>query len=335
MADGDKRVVVAADVGGTKVDIAAFGGGASAARRLRRERHASAGHDGIESLIEQFLAAAGVEVAAVSIAAAGPLRDGAIRTTNLPWVISAQVVGERLGGVPVYLWNDLEAAAAGVLELPADSFAPLIDGRPVDGHRALLAPGTGLGQSVLYWDGVAHRPYATEGGHVGFAPRDEEQIELLHFLRQRVASVSYERVLSGPGLANLFDFVSQVQGLPVGVQLAAAVTAGERGAAVGRAALAGACAASRAAVDLFYRILAARSGDLILSAMAVGGIDIAGGVVPRLLDLINRGEFARHLAGGGPFAEMLAQVRVRVVLADDVTLRGAASLAWRRLAEPA
>lgn len=327
------ETVVAVDVGGTKVEVGSFAvDGDGLPRILASVRYPSADYGDLESLLTQYFSGCDVAPAALAIAVAGPVRSGTVRTTNLPWFLSSERLTQQFGGIPVYLLNDLEAAAIGVLALPDAAFAPIVSGVPVQSHRGILAPGTGLGQSLLYWDGSNYRPWATEGGHVGFAPRDDEQIELLRYLRRREAQVSYEHVLSGPGLANLFDFLTSTGSCAGRLEFPAGATPSDRGAAIGRAAVEGTCAASRASVRLFFRILAARTGDLALSAMALGGVEIAGGVVPRLLPLLDGSGFAATAAGAGPFAEMLSQVPVRVVLEPRVALIGAARTALRGLA---
>ena len=325
-------VILAVDVGATKVDVATFATAVGEAPRLLRSaRYRSAGFSGVESVLADFRGSGNEVVKAVGIAAAGPLRDGRIHTTNLPWISAADGIAAQLGDIPVRLLNDLEAAAAGVLTLPEEAFDLIVAGVRRPTHRALLAPGTGLGQSILYWDGSAYRPYATEGGHVGFAPRDDEQIELLRFLRRRAAAVSYEHVLSGPGLGNLFDFVTGELNVPTTVAFSPDAAPGDQGASIGGAAVAGTCTASRASVRLYFRILAARAGDLALSAMALGGVEVGGGMVPKLLPALDRSEFQEVFVGVGPFARMLAEVPVRAVLEPRVALIGAALAAAREL----
>jgi glucokinase len=328
MAEAAGDVILAVDVGGTKTDVGAFAVG-GAGRLVRYERYRSAEYGGLEEVLREFIG--GEAVAALAVAAAGPVRDGEIRTTNLPWTISAQRLATQLGGVPVQLLNDLEATAAGVLTLGEESFQTIACGVPRTAHRALLAPGTGLGESILYWDGSEHRPYATEGGHSGFAPCDDEQIELLRFLRRRLTAVSYEDVLSGPGLARLFEFVAGPQAVRASVELPGDSDGSGRAVLIGRAAVAGTCAASRRSVALWLRILAARAGDLALSTMALGGIEIAGGMIRELLPLVDGGEFARVRSGIGPLAALRAEVRVRAVLAPRVALLGAVAVMSREL----
>ncbi len=320
-----RKTVVAADVGGTKTDVGLFELG-TGLELVRDRRYESAAHAGLEEVLADFLGDARVDAAGV--AGAGPVRDGAIKTTNLPWLISGESIARQLGGCPVFLLNDLEAAAAGVLTLGEDSFETLNPGTSVpEKNCAVLAAGTGLGQSILFWTGREYRPYATEGGHVGFAPRNDEQLGLLRFMQRRHASVSYERVVSGMGLGEVLEFVSTELKIPVSRDVSDRVASADAGPVIGAAAVAGSCEASAKTIELFFAILAARAGDLALSVMATGGVYLAGGVVPKLLPVLNRDRFRKDFAGQGPFAELLAGVPVRLVLEPQVALLGAASTA--------
>lgn len=319
-----EALVLAADVGGSKTDVGLFRAGSPPAL-LRHQRFRSAEHASLEEVLGRFVG--GEEIAAAACAAAGPVRDGCIEVTNLPWTISAARLAVQLGGARVVLLNDLEAAAAGILILPDGSLQSVKAGAAVAAHRAVLSPGTGLGQALLFWDGSRHRPAPSEGGHVGFAPRDEEQIALLRFLQRRHAQVSYEHVLSGPGLCAVFDFVTAELKVAAAPSVLAALQAGERAAAIGRAAVDGECAASRRSVEIFARVLGARAGDLALSVLARGGVYLGGGMVPKLLPVLQGAAFEESFVGRGPFRDLLSEIRVDAVLEERVALLGAAGAA--------
>jgi glucokinase len=232
----------------------------------------------------------------------------------------------------VVLLNDLEAAAAAVVDLGGESLEILQPGNPRPGaNRAVLAAGTGLGQAILFWHGGEHHPSATEGGHVAFGPRDAEQLELLRFMQRRHPQVSYEMLVSGIGVNNLFEYVSRELGSAVAPEVAERLLDEDRAAVIGEAAVSGVCQASRRTIDLFLRILAARAGDLALSVMATGGVYIGGGIVPKLLPILDRRRFREDFAGRGPFAELLAEVPVWVVMEPQAALLGAAAVAAKRL----
>ncbi len=327
MGEAGARMIVAADVGGTKTDVGLFDAGA-AKSPVRTGRYRSTEHAGLEEVLADFLG--DVRPVAAGVAAAGPVRGGVIRTTNLPWVISGETLTRELGGVPVRLLNDLEAAAAGVLTLDDDSFETLNPGAAqAERNRAVLAPGTGLGQSILMWTGHEYRASATEGGHVGFAPRDEEQIALLRFAQRTHANVSYEHLASGMGLSRIFAFVTDELKVPAAAEVAGRIGGQNEddGAVIGDAAVAGRCEASLRTVEIFFSVLAARAGDLTLSVMATGGLYLCGGIVPKLLPVLDRARFRSDFAGEGPFADLLADVPVLLVLEPQVALIGAAAVA--------
>ncbi len=327
MTEQTEICFVAADVGGTKTDVGLYRHGAQP-ELIRAERYASAAYDGIDGVVGEFLGANAVSAAVV--AAAGPVADGEIRTTNLPWRVSSSELSRRLGGAPVRLLNDLEATAFGVLALEPDRLHTLKAGTAKQGNRAILAPGTGLGQALLFWNAGEHKPQASEGGHSGFAPRDDEQIELLKFLQRRVDQVSYEHALSGPGLRNLFEFARDVLLVPLGSEMVAHLASAEDPSAlIGQAAVEGKCEASRRSVELFARILLARAGDVVLSSMATGGIYLAGGILPKLWPLVRTLDLESAFVGRGPISHVLAEVPVWVVDAPKAALLGAAHVANR------
>ena len=328
MAEAAPRLILAADVGGTKTDVGVFAAG-DPPSMVRSARYLSRDYAGLDELIADFIGSERIEAAGV--AAAGPVLGEEIRPTNLAWVISAGRIASDLGGAPVCLLNDLEVAATGVLGLDASGLRRLHPGVARDAHRAILAPGTGLGQGLLLRVQDGYRPSASEGGHVGFSPRDEEQIELLRFLRARYAQVSLEHILSGSGLANIFDFVDGELGVEVADSVRKRLSPEDRGAVIGEAAVAGDCPASAHSVALFARVLAARAGDLALSLLALGGIYIGGGMMPKLLTVIDAAEFCDVFVGHGPFAPLLAKIPVDVVIEPKVALLGAAAAASRRL----
>ncbi len=329
MPEGSERHLLAVDVGGTKTDVGVFSAGEEP-RLVREGRFASADYAGLDQVLHEFLA--GERVAAAAVAAAGPVLDGEIRVTNLPWTLAELALSDRLGGVPVRLLNDLAAAARGVVEISGDRLHQLKPGSSRDANRAVLAPGTGLGQALLIRSPSGWLPVATEGGHVGFAPRNREQIELLRFMQRRHPQVSVEHLLSGPGLGALFDFACDGLGIAPGGSVPAEASPGEKGRLAGEAALAGTCEASSRAVVLFTSILAARAADLTLSCMALGGISIAGGIVPKLLSAIDGARFCEAFIGAGPFAKLLADVPVQVVTEPRVALLGAAHVAAEMVA---
>jgi glucokinase len=323
--------VLAGDIGGTKTALAIHAVDAGGAATLVRERaFASRDYSGLEQVIAAFLAEGDEHderIAAAAFGIAGPVVDDAVITTNLPWRIERRRISEGLGGVPVRLMNDLESTAYGALFLPPDELRTLSPGVARPGHRAVIAAGTGLGQALLYREGADYAPVATEGGHTDFAPRTTTEDALLHFLRSRFGRVSYERVVSGPGLRNVFDFFAAGLGRPVGAEIRARMTQEDPSAVIGAAAVAGTCATCREAVDLFLAVYGAQAGNLALTVMATGGVYVGGGIVPKLLPLVPASEFMRTFVAKGRYEPLMREIPVWVILNPRTALIGATQAA--------
>jgi glucokinase len=261
--------------------------------------------------------------------------DGRCHTTNLPWVLEEAALSEKLGGVRVKLLNDVEATAFGMLHLPASELAALHPTavKPRRGNIAVVAVGTGLGEGILHWDGTAYQPIASEGGHCDFAPRTDREIELLRYMRQRLGGhVSYERVLSGPGLTNLYTFLRDTGVAAESPTLREHLQNGDPNVTIARLGLAGTEPLCVAALELFCVILGAEAGNLALKAFALGGVYIAGGIPPKLLPMLQRAGFWDAFIDKGRFNELLRRLPVWVNLNKQAPLLGAAYYA-RRMAE--
>ena len=312
--------VLAGDVGGTKSDLALYAvDGPHRLSLLRAATFSSRAHPDLQSVVRAFLAGDDGPIAAAAFGLPGPVVDGAVATTNLPWRVAAADLGALLG-VPVALMNDLQATAFGCLFQPPEAFETLAAGRPRAGNAAVIAAGTGLGQAFLFWDGTRHHAAPTEGGHADFAPHDEREWRLLRFLQRDRAHVSWEHVVSGPGLHDIFRFLTEAEGRPIDDPLRAALAAGDPSAAIGAAAVAGTSATAAEAVELFVSLYGAQAGNLALTVMATGGVFVGGGIVVKLLTLVAAGGFMRAFTAKGRFANFLSEVPVRVVL-DPATAR--------------
>ena len=320
--------ILAGDVGGTKTALGLYRCRAGARPEEKRsQRFPSRDYEGLASVIDEFLD--GEKLAAAAFGIAGPVEAGVVDVTNLPWRIEEQALPARLG-CPVRLLNDLEATAYAALEISADECEVLQQGEPREGNRCVIAAGTGLGQALLLWDGSRHRPCPTEGGHASFAPRDETEIELLRFLLRRHPRVSWERVLSGSGLADIYDFVVEVERVRSSVDVTAGSTEGDRAPAIGAAGIAGACPAAARTVALFASIYGGQAGNLALTSMAIGGVYVAGGMAAKLLPALRADDaFREAFVAKEPFEDLLRRVPLRVVLDVDAARRGAASVAQR------
>jgi len=323
-------MILAADVGGTHTRVALF-----EPRELRRAAVEatvpSRAHDNLESIIGAFLGAGAPSINAVGVAAAGPVRDGRCETTNLPWVIDAATLGRYFGTDRVWVVNDLEATAYGIASLGPDDFAVLNTGVPHPrGNAAVIAAGTGLGEAGLYWDGKRYQPFASEGGHASFSPRDVCDSELLAYLRCDWSHVSWERVLSGPGVFNLYRFLRDSGRCEEPPWLAAALGAGEPAAVISEAARHRRTPLCEQTMDLFVSLYGAEAGNLALKLLATGGVYVGGGIAPRNIDRMTDGGFMRAFVDKGRMGPLLERIPVRVIVNDKAALLGAARVAAER-----
>jgi glucokinase len=321
-------VILAGDVGGTKTHLALYEPAASVREPVLERRLPSCEYATLEALVHEFLAGAPARPSRAVLGVAGPVVGQRVDATNLPWRIGAAELSAGFGGAPVLLVNDLEATAWGLSLLDASEVETLHPGTPQPGNRALIAAGTGLGEALLVWDGEIWRPCASEGGHADFAPRDALEDELLRWLRKRHGRVSYERVLSGPGLADLYRFLAATgRGTAARDVAARFETAGDPGAVVSTAALDGSCERARLALERFVSIYGAEAGNLALKALAVGGVYLGGGIAPRILPFLRSGGFLEAFRDKGRLGPMLAHIPVTLLRDDRAALWGAARLA--------
>ena len=319
-------MILAGDVGGTKAVLALC----DAELSIRRQDvFACADHASLESVLDAFLLPADrPSLTAACFGVAGPVVAGTAKITNLPWTIDAAQLAARLGGIPVALLNDLQATALGTLVLPDMTFAVLqapAAARAPDATIAVLAPGTGLGEALLVSDGAHYRALPSEGGHADFAPGTDEEIALLRYLHERYGDhVSYERVLSGAGIGNLYDFLRHSTGAAEPAWLTAAA---DRNAAISQAALDGTDPACARALELFAEILGAEAGNLALRGLASGGVVIGGGIPPKILPALQHRRLIDRFNAKGRFAPWTRSLAVRVALEPRAALFGAANYA--------
>jgi glucokinase len=320
-------VILAGDIGGTKTHLGLFDSAARGAPPVRERQFKSADHASLTDIVREFMAGApAVEAAAFGVA--GPVIDGHVKATNLPWLVDARSLGECLEHAPVTLLNDLEAMGLGVDMLDASDLAMLNAGHPRPGPRAVIAAGTGLGEAFLYWDGRQHHAVATEGGHSDFAPRNDLEIELLRYLSREFGHVSWERVLSGPGLFNCYRFLRDSGRGPEPPPLAERLRAEDPPRVIAEEAFAGRSPLCTAALDLFCSLYGAETGNLALKTLAVNGVYVGGGNALRLLTWLAKGGFLQAFLDKGRMRPMLEQIPVFVILRPETALLGAARAAF-------
>jgi len=321
-------VILAGDVGGTKTALALFELRDGALVLEREATLPSREFPAFEDAVARFLdGGTRPAVEAACFGVAGPVVNGRSVTTNLPWQLDEATLAASIPARRVRLLNDLEATGYGVLTLPPTALEPLQRGAARRGNMVLIAAGTGLGEALLIWDGQRHLVVASEGGHVDFAPRTDLETELLRFLRKELGRVSYERVLSGPGLYNVYRVLRDTGGLPEPSWLHDRIATGDPSAVVSEVGLAGGHPLCVQALDLFVSVYGAEAGNLALKALAVGGVFVGGGIAPKIRAKLADGTFVTAFCDKGRFAELMASIPVSLMLEPRAALLGAAHVA--------
>lgn len=315
-------MILAGDIGGTKTRLAlADASGAL----VRTDTYRTTDYPSASALVGGFLAAHGAVVQRACVGVAGPVFGGRVTAINLPWAVDSRALAAVTGLPSVALVNDLEANARGIETLGPDDLAVLNPGALDEaGNRAVVSAGTGLGECMLWWDGERHHAVAGEGGHADFAPRTEIEIALLRHLTRVHGRVSYDRVLSGSGLAAIYRFLGGFPpdaDIPEPAEISAQATADAR-------------SLGGQALDVFVSIYGARAGNVALAALASGGVYLGGGIAPKILPHLIEGGFMLEFVRKGRLAPLLARMPVRVVLNDHAALLGAARIAAEQPAPP-
>jgi glucokinase len=321
-----RKLVLAGDIGGTKTHVALFALDNDKLRAVEKSTFSSKQYSGLEPVLKEFLANHKQSIDGACFGVAGPVVGGIVKTPNLPWVVDAAKIARLLQFPQVALLNDLEAGAYGIFTLESHELLTLNDGevrRP--GNKVLISAGTGLGEATLYDDGREYYPSASEGGHGDFAPKDETEIELLRYLIEKFGHVSYERVVSGPGLFNIYNFLRDSGRLPEPGWLKEKLSAAnDPSAVISQGALSAESEICVNALDLFVSVYGAEAGNLALRGKATGGVYVGGGIAPKILGKLKEGSFMRAFVDKGRYAELLSAMPVQVILNDQAALQGAA-----------
>lgn len=348
-------MILAGDIGGTKTNLALYEWTVERTEPIRFESFHSGDYKSLEEILEEFLTppkpptpldeleaaspdsdeaqkdAVSVEpikLAAACFGVAGPVIDNHSHTTNLPWIVDGPRIAKQFDIPRVQLLNDLEATAYGILLLRPDELEVLNHGTPPRKRQALalIAAGTGLGEAILFWDGKSYRPMPSEGGHTDFAPNNDYEIELLRYLRSQYLHVSYERLLSGPGLNAIYEFIRDTKKNEP-TWLAEKIKAGNPAAEIAEAGLKGQAEIAKQTLDLFASIYGAEAGNLALKALSLDGIYVGGGIAPKLIKKLQDGTFMKAFTNKGRYKRLLSNMPVKVVMNQQTALLGAASVA--------
>jgi len=327
-------MILAGDVGGTKVHLALYDFIDGKLKYTRDKQFPAKQYAGLEEIVKEFMGADKATAACFGVP--GPVRDGRLRLTKLPWTLDSRALSAGLGIQHVFLINDLEANGYGVAELSPDQIVTLSEGDPSQtGNRALIAAGTGLGEGFLVWNGRSHTPYPSEGGHTDYAPRNEDEIDLLRFLKQKFKGrISTERVVSGMGLTNIYEFLREVRGMEEPAWLAERfAAAADPNSVITELALAGKSEICEKALEMFVSAYGAEAGNLALKILSAGGLYVGGGIAPRIVEKLKNGVFIKAFTDKGRLSQLLVNMPVRVILDSRAALLGAAAYAEARAAE--
>jgi glucokinase len=320
-------MILAGDVGGTKTILALYSAQQGVSTCIKKQQYPSHQYACFADLLTAFLGDIPPQnIKAASIGVAGPIVNGDCHATNLPWHLKKSALCQQLQIDKVSLLNDLEATAWGVLKLSADNFVelnPEAEQRP--GHVAILAAGTGLGESLCCWDGERYHIMPSEGGHVDFAPSTEQEINLLRFLIQRYSGhVSYERVVSGMGLVNIYHFLKHSGFAAEQPEIAQKMAQGDPAAVIGEVGITLSDALCTETLRLFCRLYGAQAGNLALTSLPYGGVFLAGGIAAKILPFIIRGDFMQGFLDKGRYHAVLQKIPVKICTNPEAALIGAA-----------
>jgi glucokinase len=324
--------VLAGDIGGTKTSVGLFVRAKNRPEPLIIETFSSREAPNLESLVDRFLESHPAPIPSACFGIAGPVINGRCKTTNLPWVVSEILLQRRFHWRHVHLLNDLTAAGLAIPLLRRREMVSLNKGAmQKKGNLALMSPGTGLGQAMLIYRDGEYVPLSSEGGHVSFSPTTEEEVELWRYLRKKVGHVSVERVLSGPGLVNIYSWLRDSGRFEEPPWLKELMLQEDPAKVISGNALRKRNALCEKSLSLYVSMLGTVAGNLAVTSLSVGGVYLGGGIPPKILPALKQGSFLKAFLAKGRFAGFLSRVPVRVILNDEATLLGAAHAAFEAL----
>lgn len=329
-------MILAGDVGGTKVHLALYEFDHGQLVHVRDERYPAHEFAGLEVIVQRFLTeSSNPEITAACFGVPGPVRGGRLRLTNLPWVLDSRELSAGLNITHLFLINDLEANGYGIPELTADQIFTLNAGDTAAvGNRALVSAGTGLGEGVLVWNGKSHVPMASEGGHSDFSARNPLEIELLSYLMKKLGGrVSFERVVSGPGITNIYEFLRDEKKMEEPAWLKQRMETEDPNAVIGEVGERGGSELCAKTLEMFVASYGAESGNMVLKVLATGGMYVGGGIAPKILKTMRGGTFMQAFTDKGRLSELLIHTPVHIILESRAALLGAAAYAEARAAE--
>jgi glucokinase len=322
----NRAMILAGEIGATRTRLAAFDKEGSRLKVVVEKTYQSQEHGSLSEIIAAFIQAEGIAVHSACLGVAGPVRRGRSKISNLPWVIDSRDLAKQLKLDSVGMINDLEAYAYGIDGLDSKDFVTLNAGsEDAEGNRAVISARTGLGVAGLYWDGYRHHPFACEGGHSDFAPRNALEMELLAYLQKKYGRISYERLLSGPGIKNIYDFLRDARKADEPQWLKDQIGAApDPPAVISQLALEGKAAICDQTLSIFVSIYGAETGNCALNFLSTGGIFIGGSVAAKIVPKMKDPIFMESFLDKGRMESLLKEIPVTIVLNDDSGIIGAA-----------
>jgi glucokinase len=319
-------MILAGEIGGTRARLAAYETEGNRLKLVVEKTYPSLGHSGLAEILPLFTRSEGIPVHSACFGVAGPVRNGRSKVSNLEWIIDAKELATQLKLPSVGLLNDLEAYAYGIDALESKDFITISSGsEDAEGNRAVISAKTGFGMAGLYWDGFRHHPFATEGGHADFAPRDAIQIELLAYLQKEYGRVSTERILSGPGIRHIYDFFRNAKKLEEPAWLRDQLaSAPDPSPVISKAALEGKSEICEQTISFFVSVFGAEAGNCALRYMTTGGIYIGGVIAAKIAKKMQNPGFMEAFLDKGRMEAILKDMPVQIIANDDCGLIGAA-----------
>jgi glucokinase len=322
----NRRMILAGEIGATRTRLAAFETEGNKLQQVVEKIYMSQEHDGLREIISDFITTEGIPVQSACFGVAGPVRAGRSKISNLAWVIDSRELAKQLKLNSIGLLNDLEAYAYGIDALESKDFVTLNEGsEDAEGNRAVISARTGLGMAGLYWDGFRHHPFACEGGHTDFAPRNDIEMELVAYLKKKYGHVSCERILSGPGIKNIYDFCRDTKKADEPQWLKEQMSAApDPPALISKLALESKSAICDQALSMFVSMYGAETGNCALNFMSTGGVFIGGSIAAKIGPKMKDPIFMQSFLDKGRMEPLLREMPVKIVLNDDSGIIGGA-----------
>ena len=326
-------VILAGDVGGTKTNLALFHFKKDTLKSIKQESFKTNDWSSFLELIASFQSNDLPAIDSICLGVAGPVIDGRVEGTNFSWELDEKEIARTLKVERVSIINDMEANAYGLSVLAKKDLVEIKNGAWIRGNSAIISPGTGLGEVGLYWDGAYNHPFASEGGHCDFSQRTELDLKLWRFLHKKYGHVSWERIVSGPGIVNIYEFLLEDKKMTEPESLKKKLKEGDSAAVISNCAKDEAYEICKEVMELFNIYLATEAAQMALKFKTLGGIFIGGGILPKIIDMVDKDLFLHHFLQSNRMNPLLEKMPVNVILNDEIPLFGAAFCAVRNLSK--